>query len=252
MGIAGAADLELQHVLVAHNFFGAGVPHVAAAAMHLQHLVGGVAQPMVGADACGTQAAQVDGVKGDGKGRQCQLSLLAGHVDFGQQLLHGRVLAGPNGLAGLWGHNPLPWREASDPWPDCYCGQSGCIETLVSGPGLAAEHHARTGRRLSAEQIALAAAQGNASCVDTIGRWQHRLARALAQVINLLDPDVIVLGGGLSRVESTYRELPALWDRWVFSGGLKDPVRTALRPSLHGDSSGVRGAAWLWRGPAPR
>lgn len=193
-----------------------------------------------------------EAVDGAGAGSDVVFAVILGTGTGAGIAVHGRVLAGPNGLAGEWGHNPLPWREASDPWPDCYCGQSGCTETLVSGPGLAAEHHARTGRRLSAEQIALAAARGNASCADTIGRWQHRLARALAQVINLLDPDVIVLGGGLSRVESTYRELPALWDRWVFSGGLKDPVRTALRPSLHGDSSGVRGAAWLWRGPAPR
>jgi fructokinase len=190
-----------------------------------------------------------EAVDGAGAGSGVVFAAILGTGTGAGIAVDGRVLVGPNGLAGEWGHNPLPWREASDPWPDCYCGQGGCIETLVSGPGLAAEHHARTGRRLSAAQIALAAAQGNAACSLTIQRWQHRLARALAQVINLLDPDVIVLGGGLSRVESTYREVPALWDRWVFSGGLKDPVRTALRPSLHGDASGVRGAAWLWRGP---
>jgi predicted NBD/HSP70 family sugar kinase len=102
---------------------------------------------------------------------------------------------------------------------------------------------------LSAAQIAQAAAQGHAGCALSIERWQHRLARALAHVINLLDPDVIVLGGGLSQVASTYQAVPALWGRWVFSGGLREPVRTRLLPALHGDASGVRGAAWLGRDP---
>ncbi|WP_088279319.1 ROK family protein [Ideonella sp. A 288] len=164
----------------------------------------------------------------------------------------GRVLTGPNGLAGEWGHNPLPWRQPDDPWPACYCGQSGCIEALVSGPALARDHAQRTGASLTAEAVAQAARQGDAACTETLARWHHRLARALAQVINTLDPDVIVLGGGLSRIDSVYREVPALWDRWVFSGGLKDPVRTPLRPARHGDASGVRGAAWLWKGTFPR
>jgi len=162
-------------------------------------------------------------------------------------VVDGRLLVGPNGLAGEWGHNPLPWRGADDPeWP-CYCGRSGCIETLVSGPGLSRDHLQRTGATLGADAIAAAAAGDDDACAATMARWHHRLARALAHVINLLDPDVIVLGGGLSRIESTYRAVPALWGRWVFSGGLQDPVRTALRPALHGDASGVRGAAWLWR-----
>ncbi len=159
----------------------------------------------------------------------------------------GRVLTGPNRLAGEWGHNPLPWAEADEASPACYCGQAGCIETLVSGPGLAADHLRRHGVALSAFQIASAAGAGDAACADSLARWQLRLARALAGVINLLDPDVIVLGGGLSRMADTYRALPALWQRWVFSGGQRDPVRTRLLPALHGDSSGVRGAAWLGR-----
>jgi fructokinase len=161
--------------------------------------------------------------------------------------VHGRVLRGPNGLAGEWGHNPLPWADADDPRPACYCSQSGCIETLLSGPALGRDHALHGGGLLDAEAIAAAAAAGDASCRATLARWQTRLARALAQVINLLDPDVIVLGGGLSRIDSVCLEVPRLWQRWVFSGGQRDPVRTALLPSRHGDSSGVRGAAWLWR-----
>ncbi len=159
--------------------------------------------------------------------------------------VHGRVLGGPNGLAGEWGHNPLPWATAEDPAPACYCGQAGCVETLVSGPGLARDHAARHGGTLTAEQIAARAAQGDADCAATLERHASRLARALASVINLLDPDVVVLGGGVSRMAHLYTRVPQLWGQWVFSGGLKDAVRTRLAPALHGDASGVRGAAWL-------
>ena len=162
--------------------------------------------------------------------------------------VHGRVLVGPNGLAGEWGHNPLPWAVASeDPPFDCYCGRSGCIETLLSGPGLAREHQHFGGAELAAAQIASAAAQDDAVCQASLQRYATRLARALAGVINLLDPDVIVLAGGLSKIELLYTQVPRLWGRWVVSGGLQDEVRTRLVPSRHGDASGVRGAAWLWR-----
>ena len=162
--------------------------------------------------------------------------------------VRGQVLRGANGLAGEWGHNPLPWAvPGEDPAPACYCGQHGCIETLLSGPALARDHAARTGGAGSAEQIAAAAAAGDAAAQATLARHAHRLARALAGVINLLDPDVIVLGGGLSRMAHLYSDVPALWSRWVFSAGADEPVRTRLRPAAHGDASGVRGAAWLWR-----
>jgi fructokinase len=162
--------------------------------------------------------------------------------------VHGRVLGGPNGLAGEWGHNPLPWAEPSDPRWACFCGHSGCIETLVSGPGVARDHAQTTGTTLTPREIAACAEQGDAACQATLTRWESRLARALAQVINLLDPDVIVLGGGLSRIERVVRNVPPLLPRWVFAGGVRaEPVRTRLVPSAHGDSSGVRGAAWLWR-----
>lgn len=168
--------------------------------------------------------------------------------------VHGRVLAGPNGLAGEWGHNPLPWGEpGEDPLFDCWCGRRGCIETLLSGPGMAREHQHRGGAAGSAEQIASAAAHGDVACQATLQRHASRLARALASVINLLDPDVIVLAGGLSRIATLYEQVPRLWGRWVFAGGCRDAVRTRLVPSRHGDASGVRGAAALsfTKGPAP-
>jgi fructokinase len=162
--------------------------------------------------------------------------------------VHGRVLGGPNGLAGEWGHNPLPWGQpGEDPQFECYCGQRGCIETLVSGPGLAREHALRHGGERDAAAIAQAAAEGDEDCRATLERHAQRLARALAAAINLLDPDVIVLGGGLSRQAHLYERVPALWGRWVFAGGSSEAVRTRLVPALHGDASGVRGAAWLWR-----
>ena len=162
--------------------------------------------------------------------------------------VRGRVLNGPNGLAGEWGHNPLPWAAPGELDHACYCGQRGCVETVVSGPALASDHARVNGGAWRVEQIVQRAAQGDAACEATMQRWESRLARALAHVINLLDPDVIVLGGGLSRIERLYVHVPALLPRWVFAGGVRDePVRTRLVQSLHGDSSGVRGAAWLWR-----
>ncbi len=162
--------------------------------------------------------------------------------------VQGQVLRGPNGLAGEWGHNPLPWAvPGEDPWPACYCGQHGCIEAQLSGPALARDHARHTGAMLDAQAIASAAAGGDPAAEATLERNAQRLARALACVINLLDPDVIVLGGGLSRLPSLCTRVPALWSRWVFSGGERDPVRTRLVPAHHGDASGVRGAAWLGR-----
>ena len=162
--------------------------------------------------------------------------------------VNGRVLTGPNGLAGEWGHNPLPWGEAAeDPVYGCYCGKCGCVETLIGGPGLARDHFDHHGAALDAVAIAALAAAGDPACAATLQRHARRLARALAAVINLLDPDVIVLGGGLSALQHLYTDVPALWSNWVFSAGAGDAVRTRLVPAQHGDASGVRGAAWLWR-----
>ena len=161
-------------------------------------------------------------------------------------VVRGEVLDGPNAIAGEWGHNPLPWpRDDERPGRRCFCGQHGCIETFLAGPGLIADHAAHTGQTSSVPAIAAAAAQGDAACDATLERYEERLARALAHVINLLDPDVIVLGGGLSNIDRLYANVPRLWGRHVFC----DRVDTRLVRHAFGDSSGVRGAAWLWNAP---
>ena len=158
-------------------------------------------------------------------------------------VVRGQVLDGPNAIAGEWGHNPLPWpRDDERPGRRCFCGQHGCIETFLAGPGIAADHAAHTGARLSAPDIVAAAALGDAACNATLARYEERLARALAHLINILDPDVVVLGGGLSNIDRLYENVPRYWGDYVFS----DRVDTRLVRHAYGDSSGVRGAAWLW------
>lgn len=160
----------------------------------------------------------------------------------------GAILTGANAIAGEWGHTPLPWPAPDEiPGPPCYCGRRGCIETFLSGPGLAADHHRHTGQTLTAAAIAAAAKSGEPLALATMERHAERLARGLAVVITLLDPDAIVLGGGLSAIAMLYDRVPQLWSRWIFS----DAVSTRLLAPLHGDSSGVRGAAWLWPPEAP-
>ena len=185
---------------------------------------------------------------GAGAGAEVVFAAILGTGTGAGICVRGQLLTGPNGLSGEWGHNPMPWAQAGeDPSLDCYCGRQGCIETLVSGPGLAREHALRHGGALSAIDIAAQASAGDANCRATLARHAQRLARSLASVINLLDPDVIVLGGGLSALTHLYRDVPALWTRWVFSAGADAPPRTRLLQAQHGDASGVRGAAWLWR-----
>ncbi|WP_404379066.1 ROK family protein [Caenispirillum salinarum] len=158
-------------------------------------------------------------------------------------VVNGRPVSGPNAIAGEWGHNPLPAPTDDErPGPPCYCGRSGCIETWLSGPGLAADHARTMGETLTAAAIADRASAGDRGCIATLERHAGRLAKALAGVINVLDPHVIVLGGGLSNMAHLYDRVPALWRTHVFS----DRVDTRLVPPVHGDSSGVRGAAWLW------
>ena len=183
---------------------------------------------------------------GAGAGARVVFAVILGTGTGAGIAVDGKVLVGPNGVAGEWGHNPLPWLDpAEDPVFDCYCGRQGCNETLLSGTGLAREHAWRHGGELRGEEIVERAAAGNAACQATLVRHARRLAQGLAAVINLLDPDVIVLGGGLSRLPHLYEQVPAQWGRWVFSGGVADPVRTRLVPAHHGDASGVRGAAWI-------
>ena len=184
-----------------------------------------------------------EAVDGAGRGARVVFGVILGTGVGGGVVIERRAVDGANAIAGEWGHNPLPAPTAKDqPLPPCYCGRLGCIETYLSGPALAGQHARATGDRLDAEAIAARAARGDRDCAETIERYCERLARSLATVVNVLDPDVIVLGGGLSSIASLYERVPALWRSHVFS----DEVRTRLVPPLHGDSSGVRGAAWLW------
>jgi fructokinase len=181
---------------------------------------------------------------GAAAGMETVFGVILGTGVGGGIAVRGQILLGANAIAGEWGHNSLPWPAPGEtPGRPCYCGRSGCIETFLSGPALAADHHRHTRRSLSAFEIADLGEQGDAECSATLDRYMHRLARGLAAVINLIDPDAIVLGGGLSRISALYERVPVLWTQYIFS----DRVVTQLLPPVHGDSSGVRGAAWLWR-----
>jgi fructokinase len=186
-----------------------------------------------------------EALDGAARGARVAFGVILGTGVGGGAVVNGRVIEGANAIAGEWGHNPLPWPEADElPGPPCYCGKVGCIETFLSGPALAADHSRATGAAHSPEEIAASAQAGDALARASLERYERRLAKGLASVINVLDPHVIVLGGGLSNVQRLYANVPALWSAWVFS----ETVRTRLLPNLHGDSSGVRGAAMLWSG----
>ena len=212
-----------------------------------------------------------EAVDGAAAGADSVFGVILGTGVGGGVVVRGHLLRGANAIAGEWGHSPLPYfqfahaqadRKATGqhpatgeailhPWPSpreldaapaCYCGKRGCIETWLSGPALAADHVRYGGEDLPAHEIVQLANAGYGPCSATLARYEERLARALAGVMNLLDPDVIVLGGGLSNVARLYDTVPRLWPRYVFS----DRVDTRLVPPKFGDSSGVRGAAWLW------
>ncbi len=181
---------------------------------------------------------------GAGSGAAVVFGVILGTGVGGGLVVNGRVLEGRNAIAGEWGHNPLPWAaEDERPGPACYCGLAGCIETFLSGPALAADHARSNGGTADAATIVSRADAGDASCARTLERYESRLARALAHLINIVDPDVVVLGGGLSNIARLYERVPRLWGAWVFA----DAVDTRLVRNVHGDSSGVRGAAWLPR-----
>ncbi len=180
---------------------------------------------------------------GSAAGARVVFGVILGTGAGGGIVVDGRVVTGPNAIGGEWGHNPLPWPSSSEwPGPSCWCGRTGCIETFLSGTGLGRDHREVSGASLRAEEIVLRAESGDPVAEATMRRYEQRLARALASVINLLDPHVIVLGGGLSNLGRLYASIPALWGAYVFS----DRVDTRLVPPAHGDASGVRGAAWLW------
>ena len=158
-------------------------------------------------------------------------------------VVDGRIVSGPNSIAGEWGHNPLPWPQAGElPGPKCYCGKFGCQETYMAGTGLERDFREQTGRDMKGADIVAAAEAGDMQAEAALQRYEHRLARGLAAILNVLDPDIVVLGGGMSNQSRLYRNVPKLWGAFVFS----DTVVTPLVKNHHGDSSGVRGAAWLW------
>ena len=180
---------------------------------------------------------------GSAAGAAIVFGVIVGTGTGGGLVVHGRPLTGANAIAGEWGHNPLPWPDDEErPGPPCYCGRFGCIETYLSGPGLSRDHACATGETLTAVEIAARAERGDAGAAASLERYAGRMARALATVINIVDPDVIVLGGGMSNISRLYTRVPELLPAFVFS----DHVATRIVPPLHGDASGVRGAAWLW------
>jgi fructokinase len=179
---------------------------------------------------------------GAATGAEVVFGVILGTGVGGGIVVRGQTIIGANAIAGEWGHNPMPGEEQQR---ECYCGRKDCVELYLSGPGLARDLKVSRGGTAPAEQIVATAAAGDAECEATLVRYEQRLARALAQVINILDPDAIVLGGGLSNIDRLYANVPELWREHVFS----DQVTTRLLKNRHGDSSGVRGAAWLWQTP---
>jgi fructokinase len=183
-----------------------------------------------------------EAVDGAAAGAHLVFGVILGTGTGGGIAIDGKVVTGANAIAGEWGHNPLPWpTDAELPGPACYCGRHGCLETWLSGPGLAAHFARRTGTTLPSEAVVARANTGDTDAAAAVEAWLDRLARGLAVIINVLDPDVIVVGGGLSEVDAIYTAVPRLWTRWVFS----DRVETRLVAARYGAASGVRGAAWL-------
>jgi fructokinase len=184
-----------------------------------------------------------EAVDGAAAGARVVFGVIVGTGTGGGIAVERKVLTGPNAIAGEWGHNPLPWPRAGEwPGPPCYCGKSACVETFLSGPGMARDFREATGEETTAPDVVARAERGEAAAAAALERYVDRMARALAVVLNVLDPDVVVLGGGMSQIARLYDRVPRLWQEWAFS----DRVDTPLRPPVHGDSSGVRGAAWLW------
>jgi fructokinase len=180
---------------------------------------------------------------GAAAGKHMVFGVILGTGCGGGVAVDGRVHAGRNGVGGEWGHNPLPWQRPEEyPGPECYCGKRGCMEMWVSGTGVALDYKMTTGREKTTRQIIADFEAGDADAAAIVVRFLDRLARGLAHVINVLDPDVIVVGGGLSRVSYIYESVPKELAKYVFGGEADTPILQAV----HGDSSGVRGAAWLW------
>jgi fructokinase len=244
VGIPGAITADTQRVKNANSVWLIGQP----LAQDLEQRLGRAVRVANDAN-CFAMSEAADGA---GAGARVVFGVIVGTGTGAGVVVDGRVLTGPNAVAGEWGHNPLPWPDAEEwPGPRCYCGRTGCIETFLSGPGLSRDHEEQTGRAMTPKAIEHAASNGDDVALATLARYADRMARALAAVINVLDPDVIVLGGGMSNVQRLYQNVPRLWSEHVFGCGAPgvrgtEPVRTRLVRAAHGDASGVRGAAWLW------
>ena len=185
-----------------------------------------------------------EAVDGAAQGAEIVFGVILGTGTGGAWVVREQLLQGINHIAGEWGHNPQPFLEPNElPGPQCYCGKTGCIETYLSGPGLSRDHLEVTGVRLSAIEILQKAENREKEAIKSLDRHVERLSQALASIINVMDPHVIVLGGGVSQMKHLYEEVPKRWGKYVYS----DTVRTQLRSNKHGPTSGVRGAAWLWR-----
>jgi len=208
--------------------------------------------------------AMSEAADGAAAGAKVVFGVIAGTGVGGGIVVEGRIVSGANGIAGEWGHNPLPWPANEDDGRLCYCGKRGCIETFLSGPAMSADHERSTGLRLLPPQIVDAADRGDAAAEQTLRRYERRFARAMASIVNVLDPDVIVLGGGMSNLTRLYTSVPRLWGEFIFAAQRRTPEpneplepiepiepKTKLLPALHGATSGVRGAAWLWPDESP-
>ena len=236
IGIPGAVSLRTGLIKHANSTWMAGHPF----GRELSARLGRPVRLANDAD-CFALSEATDGA---GAGAHSVFGAILGTGTGGGVVVEGRLLAGPNAIAGEWGHNPLPWpRDEERPGPPCYCGKTGCIETFLSGPGLARDYAAATGVRIPAAEVAQRIDAREPAALAALDRYLDRLARALATVVNLIDPEIVVLGGGVSNIAALYEPLPARLGAYVFS---KEPVATRIVRARFGDSSGVRGAAWLW------
>jgi fructokinase len=236
VGIPGAISPATDRVKNANTVCLIGQP----LSLHLSEALGRQIRIANDAD-CFAISEATDGA---GAGAGSVFGVIVGTGCGGGIVINGQLVGGPNAIAGEWGHNPLPWPQQDElPGPACYCGMSGCLETWISGTGLQNDFVRHGGELWKAQQIVHAAEEGHELAAKALQRYEDRMARALAVVINIIDPEVIVLGGGMSNATRLYTNVPKLWGQYVFS---TDQVATKLLPPRHGDSSGVRGAAWLW------
>jgi fructokinase len=191
--------------------------------------------------------AMSEAADGGGAGADVVFGIILGTGTGAGVVVRGAAITGANALAGEWGHNPLPWPDHDDePAPECYCGKRGCIETYLSGPGLSSDYERHTRHRCDVPDLLARASSGDPEAANALDRYVSRAARSLAAIINVIDPHIVVVGGGLSNIDVLYERIPQLWGRWVFAAGRREEVHTRLVRARHGDASGVRGAAWLW------